>query len=161
MCSERGSTQWFPSSQSSGAGQVSTSLFRICISPALQEGELPGHSRPTPMRGGLALPGLSNQHCLILQPQRKPALCSSFPQNTLGKKPDEFQLWSPSQAQPGTLLVHFPAPTFTTSPQDKALEPNTVPTSIPLSQDPNFRWSWVKCPTLPHLGGETGPQIQG
>lgn len=35
-------------------------LFRI--SPALQEGELLGQSRPAPVRGGLALPGLSRQY---------------------------------------------------------------------------------------------------
>lgn len=55
MCSERGSTQWFPSSQSSGAGQVSTGIFRICLPDSRPFRKGSCQARADPLQLGEAL----------------------------------------------------------------------------------------------------------
>lgn len=62
--SERGSTQWFPSSQPSFRGWSQHGLLRV--SPGPWEGKLPGRCRPASMSW--------RQPWLTFQFQRKPAL---------------------------------------------------------------------------------------
>ena len=91
-CSERANTQWFPSSQHSRAGVSRHGLFRV--SPAPQEGKLTGLHQPA---------AKSQQPWLLLQAQRKPALCAPVSHRPHWER-------SPSQAQPGTSPVRSPPP---------------------------------------------------
>lgn len=84
MCSEKGSTQWFPSSQCSGAGQVSMGLFPI--SPTFQGGELPEQaysSEGRPCSPRPFQPGLTD----VTASEKSSSLHSGFLQATMGKKP--------------------------------------------------------------------------